>query len=161
MLKALFLSLFVCGAVNSLHIGNDARQLVLPSKLPHPLPPHRDSIATEWFTQKLDHFDESNAATWRQRYMMNNMFYRPGGPAFLQFGGEGPINDNFLQTCTLACFCRKKRRKILQIAVNGTYLMEYMRAAKQHNGIAFQLEHRYYGQSRTVKLNSILAMRKR
>jgi hypothetical protein len=38
---------------------------------------------------------------------------------------------------------------------NGTLLMEYLRAVIKYNGIAFQLEHRYYGDSKPIKLVNI------
>uniref|UniRef100_A0AC34QUG9 Serine carboxypeptidase n=1 Tax=Panagrolaimus sp. JU765 TaxID=591449 RepID=A0AC34QUG9_9BILA len=46
---------------------------------------------TPWnFTQKLDHFDSSNTATWTQRYWHSDKFAKPNGPQFLMMGGEGP-----------------------------------------------------------------------
>ena len=56
----------------------------------------RDSNITEqWYTQRLDHFDEANAATWQQRYWINDQFFlksNGNGPVFLMIGGEGEEN---------------------------------------------------------------------
>jgi hypothetical protein len=48
-------------------------------------------------------------------------FYRPGGPAFLMIGGEGPANPIWM--------------------VAGSWI-EY---AKAFGAVIFQLEHRYTG----------------
>jgi hypothetical protein len=32
--------------------------------------------------------------------MINKRFYKPGGPAFIDMGGEGPISEGFMQTGT-------------------------------------------------------------
>lgn len=45
----------------------------------------------QWFTQRLDHFNPQNAATWQQKYYYNDTFYVPGGPIFLYISGEGPL----------------------------------------------------------------------
>jgi hypothetical protein len=79
--------------------------------------------------------------------MMNDKYYKQGGPAFFQFGGEGAITDGFLQTGLLLMLYKH----IYIVLANGTNLMEYMRAVKKYNGIAFQVEHRYYGESKPIK----------
>lgn len=33
---------------------------------------------------------------WRQRYFVTNKYFKPGGPAFLQIGGEGPASSVWL-----------------------------------------------------------------
>ena len=45
-----------------------------------------------WFEQRLDHFRPTDGRTWRQRFWVSEEFRRPGGPAFLMIGGEGPEN---------------------------------------------------------------------
>ena len=76
-----------------------------------------------WFDQALDHFNGQNTDTWKQRFFVNGTFYKPGGPVFLQIGGEGPANP-------------------VWVVVGQMMVM-----AKEHNAMAILLEHRYYGES--------------
>ena len=76
-----------------------------------------------WFTQRLDHFNEAETRTWKQRYFVNDTFHKPGGPVFLMIGGEGEASAMWL--------------------VEGAWI-EY---AKQYNALCLQLEHRFYGKS--------------
>ena len=55
---------------------------------------------------------------------MNDTFYQPGGPVFLMIGGEGPATA---------------------IWVVESQWIEY---AKQFGALCFQLEHRFYGESK-------------
>ena len=82
-----------------------------------PVPPD------QWFEQRLDHFNEAETRTWKQRYFINDEFHKPGGPVFLMIGGEGEASALWL--------------------VEGAWV-EY---AKQYNALLFQLEHRFYGKS--------------
>lgn len=75
-----------------------------------------------WFDQKVNHKACSNA-TFKQRYFMNHQFYKQGGPAFLFIGGEGQLNPKWAQQSLLS------------------------KAAEDHGGVVFALEHRYYGKS--------------
>lgn len=77
----------------------------------------------EWFEQLLDHFNPTNAATWKQRFYTNKEFYEPGGPVFLMIGGEGEATADWM--------------------VKGAWV-QY---AKEHKALCFQLEHRFYGKS--------------
>jgi hypothetical protein len=82
--------------------------------------------------------------------MMNNKYYKPGGPVFLKIGGEGAITDGgFIQTGKQ--FCKFVGNFAREFLANGTLLMEYLRAVIKYNGMAFQLEHRYYGDSKPIK----------
>ncbi|KAK7584024.1 hypothetical protein V9T40_004987 [Parthenolecanium corni] len=36
-----------------------------------------------WFQQKLDHFDENNKNTWKQKYYEEEKYYEKGGPVYL------------------------------------------------------------------------------
>ena len=48
----------------------------------------KDLSQDQWFTQRLDHFDDFNTKTWQQRYFYNDKFFRkPDGPVFLSIGG--------------------------------------------------------------------------
>ena len=72
-----------------------------------------------WFEQRLDHFHPTDDRSWRQRYWVSEEFRRPGGPAILMIGGEGPENPVWM--------------------VAGTWT-EYARA---FGATMFLLEHRY------------------
>ncbi|KAM9734008.1 thymus-specific serine protease [Menidia menidia] len=76
-----------------------------------------------WFTQKLDHFNGADGRVWKQRYFVNEAFYKPGGPVFLMIGGEGPANPAWMQ--------------------NGTWLIY----AQKLGALCLMLEHRFYGKS--------------
>ncbi|XP_067670200.1 putative serine protease K12H4.7 [Haliotis asinina] len=86
--------------------------------------PSSSSVTERWFQQKLDHFTASDDRHWKQRYFINDKFYKPGGPAFLYIGPEVALPAIY--------------------AEKGAWL-EY---AKTHDAIGFALEHRYYGKSR-------------
>lgn len=76
-----------------------------------------------WFTQKLDHYDPQNAATWQQKYYMNDTFYQLGNPIFLYISGEGPMAP----------------KVVTSLQVN-----EY---ARLYGALVVALEHRFYGDS--------------
>uniref|UniRef100_A0A672NEF7 Putative serine protease K12H4.7 n=1 Tax=Sinocyclocheilus grahami TaxID=75366 RepID=A0A672NEF7_SINGR len=77
----------------------------------------------QWFIQRLDHFNGAEARVWKQRYFVNDTFYRPGGPVFLMIGGEGPANPAWMQY--------------------GTWLLY----AQKLGALCLLLEHRFYGKS--------------
>ncbi|XP_063763550.1 thymus-specific serine protease [Eleginops maclovinus] len=77
-----------------------------------------------WFTQQLDHFNGADSREWKQRYFVNEAFYKPEGPVFLMIGGEGPANPAWMQ--------------------NGTWLTY----AEKLGALCLMLEHRFYGKSR-------------
>ncbi|KAI5734315.1 hypothetical protein M8J77_005022 [Diaphorina citri] len=77
----------------------------------------------QWFEQKLDHFNIEEPRTWKQRYFVNSTWYKHGGPIFLMIGGEGEASAKWM--------------------VEGTWL-DY---AHNHNALAVQVEHRFYGKS--------------
>jgi hypothetical protein len=73
--------------------------------------------------QNVDHFAaRPRAATFSQRYYVDDTYYQPGGPVFLYLGGEGP---------------------------GEAFLMEEQMFiwAQQFNAKYILLEHRYYGNS--------------
>uniref|UniRef100_A0A3Q3M7Q5 Serine protease 59, putative n=2 Tax=Mastacembelus armatus TaxID=205130 RepID=A0A3Q3M7Q5_9TELE len=84
---------------------------------------HRAAFDELWFTQKLDHFNGADRRVWKQRYFLNEAFYKPGGPVFLMIGGEGPANPAWMQY--------------------GTWLSY----AEKLGALCFMLEHRFYGKS--------------
>ncbi|XP_059091857.1 putative serine protease K12H4.7 [Tigriopus californicus] len=77
----------------------------------------------QWFPQNLDHFHPTDDRMWKQRYFVNDTFYKKGGPIFLMIGGEGEANPIWM--------------------VEGTWI-DY---AREMGALCFQLEHRFYGKS--------------
>lgn len=51
----------------------------------------------QWFDQVLDHSRPGDDRTWKQRFRVSDKYYRPGGPAFLMIGGEGPANAAWME----------------------------------------------------------------
>lgn len=79
----------------------------------------------QWFSQRLDHFDDSNTNTWQQRYFYNDSHYvNSDGPVFLMIGGEGKANPIWLT------------------------VGDMMKNAQVFGAFTFLLEHRFYGESR-------------
>ncbi|XP_075892988.1 thymus-specific serine protease [Nelusetta ayraudi] len=76
-----------------------------------------------WFIQKLDHFNGADPREWKQRYFVNEAFYKPGGPVFLMIGGEGPASPAWMES--------------------GAWL----NYAEKLGAFCLMLEHRFYGKS--------------
>ncbi|CAL6082415.1 Serine_carboxypeptidase [Hexamita inflata] len=76
------------------------------------------------FDQFVDHFDNTNTTTFKQRYLVNNSLYKENGPLYVFIGGEGALGDQVL---------------------NNKYSISYF--AEQTHGFMVALEHRYYGES--------------
>jgi len=79
--------------------------------------------ATQWFDQKLDHFNHQDTRTWKQRYFVNDSFWQPGNPIFVEIGGEGAISS-----------------------YDVVFFQEVL-YAKQHGALFIEVEHRFYGES--------------
>jgi len=80
----------------------------------------------KWTTSFIDNFNawgDLSTATYQQRYLVNDTWYKPGGPIFFYTGNEGDI--------TL-------------FAANTGFLWE---TAPSHNALVVFAEHRYYGES--------------
>uniref|UniRef100_A0A0K8W1A3 Putative serine protease F56F10.1 n=1 Tax=Bactrocera latifrons TaxID=174628 RepID=A0A0K8W1A3_BACLA len=80
----------------------------------------------KWFEQKLDHFGQKNKElTWKQRYFVNDEFYRNDrtAPVFLMIGGEGEASKRWMS--------------------EGAWI----KYAEHFGALCFQLEHRFYGKS--------------
>ncbi|KAE9548097.1 hypothetical protein FO519_008688 [Halicephalobus sp. NKZ332] len=86
-------------------------------------PKKQKAITDTHFTQKLDHFDDSNTATFQQHYWYNDGWYKPGGPQFLMIGGESAGNPFWV--------------------IDGD--TELGSLAKEVGAMVFLLEHRFYG----------------
>lgn len=50
--------------------------------------PHDTYGAQKTFTNRIDHFDDSNTNTYQQRYWVNDTFHEAGGPVFMYICGE-------------------------------------------------------------------------
>uniref|UniRef100_A0A3B1JQL6 Serine protease 59, putative n=1 Tax=Astyanax mexicanus TaxID=7994 RepID=A0A3B1JQL6_ASTMX len=88
-----------------------------------------------WFIQRLDHFNGADSRVWKQRYFINDRFYKPGGPVFLMIGGEGPANPAWMQY--------------------GTWL----NYAEKFGALCLLLEHRFYGKSHPTEDLSVESLR--
>ncbi|CAL2050089.1 unnamed protein product [Caenorhabditis brenneri] len=77
-------------------------------------------------TQKVDNFDASNAATYKQRYWYNSNYTQNNNIIFLMIQGESPATDLWI--------------------TKPTY--QYLQWAKEFGADVFQLEHRCFGNSR-------------
>ncbi|KAL1919178.1 uncharacterized protein VTP21DRAFT_2560 [Calcarisporiella thermophila] len=85
-----------------------------------------------WFDQKVDHFSK-HSPKFKQRYFLNDTYYKPGGPVLLYAPGEATARP-----------------------VGGGQLREL---AKATNGLMVSLEHRYYGESLPTKKSDFHGMR--
>ncbi|KAL0242629.1 hypothetical protein GEMRC1_005192 [Eukaryota sp. GEM-RC1] len=99
------------------------------------VPDSRYISLPNWFTQRLDHFNDLDKRVWAQRYYMNQRFWDGKGPIFMYIGGEGtlsgpPGDDSFVGSL-----------------------------AKEHNGLIVALEHRFYGMSQPF-INEKRALRR-
>ena len=76
----------------------------------------------QWFQQKLNHFNSTDARTWKQRYFVNDTNWdRSEGPVFLMLGGEAEASPTWL-------------------AVNS----EIMANAEKYKALVVLIEHRYF-----------------
>lgn len=101
---------------------------------PHPNIPQDNDSKDEWFDQKLDHTNNSDGTTWKQRYFKRETFWKRGKsqnktnmPLFVMIGGEGEASPAWLQ---------------------GGY---WLQPAMKYNALLFELEHRFYGKSHPTK----------
>ncbi|CAJ0566690.1 unnamed protein product, partial [Mesorhabditis spiculigera] len=86
-------------------------------------------VETNWFTQKLDHFDPRNMATWQQKYYQNSKYYQNQSLIFLMIGGEGPEPVKWA----------------------GNPDVSYLKWAAKYGAMVFDLEHRFFGDSWPIK----------
>jgi len=87
--------------------------------------PKATKATTHYFNAKVDNFDSSNTATYKQRYWYNDQWYKPGGPQFLMIGGESEESSVWVD--------------------RGDF--EWTTLAKETGAFVFLLEHRFYGPS--------------
>uniref|UniRef100_A0A1I7RJZ9 Serine protease K12H4.7 n=1 Tax=Bursaphelenchus xylophilus TaxID=6326 RepID=A0A1I7RJZ9_BURXY len=88
---------------------------------------------SQWFNQKLDHFDIFSTETWRQQYFVNESYYHPGGPQILYVYGGSAASG-------------------VEIITEASPIVQY---AKAVNARLWLLEHRYYGKSQPKPNHSI------
>jgi len=48
-----------------------------------------------WYKQKFDHFSQSDARTFQQRFLVYDGYYVPGGPMFFTAGGESDVYGGY------------------------------------------------------------------
>ncbi|KAL9655068.1 hypothetical protein ABK040_008850 [Willaertia magna] len=77
-----------------------------------------------FFTQKLDHFDYGNQATFQQRYLVNDQYATSNGPVFIYTGHEDDIEFWWEQSSGI--------------------VTDY---APRFGALVIFIEHRYYGKS--------------
>ncbi|XP_054157915.1 putative serine protease K12H4.7 [Oppia nitens] len=88
---------------------------------------HIQKLPDNWFDQRVDHFNTNDTRTFKQRYFLNNKYYKTGGPVFLLVDGENEGQDYLITKGAVS---------------------EY---ANRFNALLVDLEHRYYGQSVPTK----------
>ncbi|KAM9249326.1 putative serine protease K12H4.7 [Dugong dugon] len=97
----------------------------------------KEKLPTEgWFWQKLDHFSKNGSRLWRQRYFINDAFYKPGGPILLKIDGSLTAN-------------------IYHVSVRNTWVTY----AERLGALCLLLEHRFYGLSQPTGDLSIASLR--
>lgn len=99
-------------------------KLLVPFHEPTLENPISANVSLLTVTQRVDNLNPQNLDTWQQRYYINNEFYQPGSPIFIFLGGQSAITD-------------------LRVTESHMYNI-----ARELNANIFQLEHRYYGESR-------------
>ncbi|XP_070138048.1 putative serine protease K12H4.7 [Drosophila bipectinata] len=83
----------------------------------------RAKAQERWITQKLDNFDDSNNATWKDRILINEKHFVEGSPIFIYLGGEWEIQPWDITSGLLADITKK------------------------HTGTIITTEHRFFGKS--------------
>ncbi|KAJ2620427.1 hypothetical protein GGI26_004997 [Coemansia sp. RSA 1358] len=80
------------------------------------------SSTSYWFSQPVDHFGLNNDP-WKQQYLINATFYKPGGPIIMLTPGETPITSYY---------------------TDGSH---FSSLAQLTNALVVAVEHRFYGNS--------------
>ncbi len=75
-------------------------------ELPKPTPGNSERLSpTQWFTQKVDNFDDSNTNTFQTRYWWNDQYCDINNaancPVFLMINGEFPAEPSYWLTAEL------------------------------------------------------------
>ena len=93
------------------------------------------TVPSYYFDIPIDHFS-SNSDTYKNRYYVNDTYYKTGGPVILQDMGE----EGFTQSAAQIYMAEEDARSAS------------MELAKKLNGIVIGWEHRYYGKSLPVEM---------
>jgi Serine carboxypeptidase S28 len=78
---------------------------------------------------RIDHFNEYDTRTYKNRYWIEDRYYQEGGPIFFVDAGEGMVRE----------------RDILRILGENGTLRAPLRLAQRFNGMFIVWEHRFYG----------------
>ena len=98
-----------------------------------------DDVKELYITQRLDHFDKTNDATFQQRYFVSYRHQSDSNNlpiiSLLCVGGEGPGFDKSVLIDSVHC-----SGDMLELA-------KRIAQTQTHNVVLYALEHRYYGKS--------------
>ncbi|GMR32237.1 hypothetical protein PMAYCL1PPCAC_02432 [Pristionchus mayeri] len=83
-------------------------------------------VVTDFYPQKVTHFDDTKKDTYQQRYRYNGKFSKKNDIVFLLIEGESEAAEKWI----------------------GYDKYQWLQMAATHGADAFQLEHRCFGQSR-------------
>jgi len=87
----------------------------------------------------IDHFNQSDLRTYKNRYWVNATYYKEGGPIFLYDGGESGVSNG----------------AVLVVLAEYVGPSAPMALARKYNGVAVLWEHRFYGKSLPFKVDNI------
>lgn len=93
-------------------------------------------VETKWIEQRLDNFNPQDSRRWNMRYMENAAHFQSGGPIFIYIGGEWSIGAGSISA--------------------GSHIYDL---AREHNGMIYYTEHRFYGQSHPLNDTSTESLR--
>jgi Serine carboxypeptidase S28 len=111
---------------------------------PLPIPVNLTSVGNQTLVPALavdmpiDHFNEYDTRTYKNRYWIEDRYYQEGGPIFFVDAGEGMVRD----------------RDILRILGENGTLRAPLRLAQRFNGMVVVWEHRFYGESLPFPLDN-------
>lgn len=88
------------------------------------------TVSELYFTQKVDHFNGQDTATFQQRFFVEESYWskKDDAPVFLCVGGEGPPLDETVLSSSVHC-------------------NDMVELGQQRGALLLALEHRYYGPS--------------
>jgi hypothetical protein len=81
-----------------------------------------------WHWTSLDHYDPQVNRAFRQRYWINDTYFKEDGPVFLCVGGEGPPLDE-------------------SVLVDSIHCSDMVQLGRAQGALLLALEHRFYGKS--------------
>jgi len=135
LLKAIAFLHIVCGLTHSYDVPNFMAPYGGFLGDPYVNDTNADNAVTEWFTQQLDHFDNTDTRTWQQRFYLRTTEFDGTGPVFLFIGGEGALAPHWLSYGAMAD------------------------SGKKNNALMFALEHRFYGKSHPLDDTSVSSLK--